>query len=143
MKWNRRFVFLTLTLLTFALLTPAKAQVACSVATLNGGYAFTLSGFLQEHAGQPVGGNLAFAESGVRTFDGDGHFTDSHTSAAVAGTVFHSNNSGTYTVDSDCTGTMTLQSGLTEDFSIADGGKEIQFIVTTPGRVIFGSMKKQ
>ncbi len=137
----------TAIIVTFAwvAILPLAAQGACSNSILSGGYGFTLSGFLQVHTGQPVGGNLAFAESGLRTFDGNGAFTDSHDAASVAGTILSPQASGNYVFDSDTctTGTMTLEDGLTERFTLVNGGQEIELIVTTPGRVIFGSMKKQ
>lgn len=143
MRKIRIFTVIAVTFAWVAML-PLAAQGACSNSILSGGYGFTLSGFLQVHTGQPVGGNLAFAESGLRTFDGNGTFTDSHDTASVAGTILSPQASGTYEFDSDTctTGTMTAD-GLTERFTLVNGGQEIEFIVTTPGRVIFGSMKKQ
>ncbi len=148
LRLTRPLVLATLaTLLALALVftEPAhvvKAQSGCTNATLIGGYGFTLGGFLQVKPGQPVANNSAFGESGLRTFDGNGNFSDFDT-ISVAGTVFRQTPTGTYTVNDNCTGTMKLSTGVTEDFTIVDGGKEIEFIVTNPGRVIFGSLKKQ
>ncbi len=144
MKWNRSFILATVPLLALALLAPAKTQGQCSNATLTGSYGFTLSGFLLDHPGVPLlGGTLAFAESGLRTFDGVENFSDSGTWVSLAGTIFPTTASGKYSVNANCTGSMTVGTSLTEAFTIVDGGKEIVFIVTTPGRVILGSMKKQ
>ncbi len=144
MKWNRSFILATVPLLALALLAPAKTQGECSNATLKGSYGFTLSGFLLDHPGVPLlGGTLAFAESGVRTFDGAGNFSDSHTVASLAGTIFQPAATGTYSVNSDCTGSMNVGTSLTEDFTIVNGGQEVEFIVSTPGRVMLGSLKKQ
>ncbi len=144
MKKVRMFTVIAVMFACMATL-PLAAEATCSNSILSGGYGFTLSGFLQVHTGQPVAGSLAFAESGLRTFDGNGGFTDSHDALSVAGTVLSPEASGTYVFDSDTctTGTMTLTDGLTERFTLVNAAQELEVIVTTPGRVIFGSMKKQ
>ncbi len=147
MKSRKHLLFGLAVAVTFAWVAtgPVAADDTC-LSGLSGNYAFTLSGFLQAHAGQPIGGNLAFAETGLRKFNGEGGFTDSHDSASLAGATFSPEASGTYAFDSDSnctTGTMTLEGGLTERFTLMNGGQEMVFLVTTPSRVMFGSMKKQ
>jgi hypothetical protein len=54
---------------------------------------------------------------------------------------------GTYTVNDDCTGTVTFtdQFGLTThlDFVLAQGHQELNFIQTDPGTVTTGIGRKQ
>jgi len=63
-------------------------------------------------------------------FDGAGNFA-SNVVASVGGTPAQTfPDSGTYTVNSNCTGTLTLASGLTFDFLVLHGGREVEFIDT-------------
>jgi hypothetical protein len=158
MKWNRKLrlsrallivTLLTLVALALVLTKPAavKAQTGCSVATLSGGYGYAWHGFFLSHPGAPVAGWVPFASSGIRTYDGNGSLSGSQTSN-LAGSVFPEAYTGTYTVNSDCTGsaTMNFPRGeiVTENFTIVDGAKEIERIATVQrGGVVSGSLKKQ
>ena len=123
----------------------------CSVATLSGAYAFSQAGFTTKNT---MGGNpLPFADVGVSTFDGAGNlsvtFTDMSPGkpggyrAAVQGLT----GSGTYTVNSDCTGSISGTSGdvvgITYDFVIIGGGTEVFGINTTPFTIVTADFKKQ
>ena len=59
---------------------------------------------------------------------------------SLNGNVSQGTFTGTYTVNSDCTGTYTVQNpmGLTVHafFVIADGGNELRIVITNPGTVI-------
>jgi hypothetical protein len=68
---------------------------------------------------------------GRETFDGKGNFTNTVTLNSN-GTVIHFNDSGTYTVNADCTGTAVTATGVTLPFVIVDGGKEIYKIDLAP-----------
>jgi hypothetical protein len=74
------------------------AQEQCSVAKLQGRYVFT---------GQ--GSNLHY---GAFDFDGAGKFLGKQTSVRYKTSVQREALSGTYTLDTDCTGTMTLEGQL-------------------------------
>ncbi len=141
-------ILLTLVALALVLTKPAavKAQTGCSV-TLSGGYGYAWHGFFPSHPGLPVTGWVPFATSGIRTYAGDGSLSGSQTSN-LAGSVFPEAYTGTYTVNSDCTGSATLYFPrgeiVTENFTIVDGGKEIERIATPQGSgVVSGSLKKQ
>jgi len=76
----------------------------CSNASLRGTYAYTSTGSIvrpPELAG-------LIAEVGTQTFDGNGS-TSATATLSSAGTVLQLTISGKYTVNSDCTGTATLQ----------------------------------
>ena len=84
----------------------------------------------------------------LTTFDGAGNFSATYTdvspgrpggySAPVRGTI-----TGTYTVNSDCTGSMSSPSfGLTWDLVIIGGGTEVLGIATTPFIVATSDFKK-
>src|SRR6267378_6296281 len=74
----------------------AERNKDCSNASLQGGYGF-LNGQTVVPAGTP------FAALGRWNFDGKGKFTNALT-INDNGTVAHIKDSGTYTVDTDCTG---------------------------------------
>ena len=113
--------------------TAVHAQSGCSVATLNGNYGFAFSGFqLQSQGvgkGSPAKISVPFYGEGLATFDGNGNFSTAFTFSQnsvpyVTSTV---TNTGTYSVNADCTGLATATPGSGGDnvaFVIVDGGKE-------------------
>jgi|SRR6202167_465686 hypothetical protein len=114
----------------------AKAQDdkhdGCSLATLHGGYGFTISG-------QITGGLSPGPVNGVAltTFDGQGGLLQTDfvvKSGAPAGSLdaFRTGENGTYSVNSDCTGTATIH------FPDAKPAQEIvlMFVIVNHGRGI-------
>jgi hypothetical protein len=105
----------------------------CTKATLKGGFGYTGTGaLLAAYVGPTDAG--PFAEVGRQTFDGKGH-TDATATLSANGDISQVTVEGTYTVKSDCTGTMTLNIspfGSTVDlnFVIDEDGKEIRAIVS-------------
>src|SRR6266852_4589236 len=89
--------------------TAVHAQGGCSNATLTGNYAFIYSG--ANAPGHSVTGKNTFGNAavGVLTFDGAGNLPS--ITYTVVFNVHASSTSvpdtGTYTVNSDCTGTLT------------------------------------
>jgi len=123
---------------------PSTAK-GCSNATLRGGYGFTSTGtILPPLFGQPSysfdGPAGPFAEVGTQTFDGNEEgeteysATISNNGETTSGLLFK----GTYSVNKDCTGTMTLTQTLpfpatvTFNFVIDDHGSEIRALLTGP-----------
>jgi len=117
----------------------------CSNATLRGSYGFTSTGtILPPLFGQPSysfdGPAGPFAEVGRQTFDGNEEgkteyaATISNNGETTPGLLFK----GTYSVNQDCTGTMTLTQTLpfpatvTFNFVIDDHGSEIRALLTGP-----------
>jgi hypothetical protein len=81
------------------------------------------------------------------TFDGSGNLTNAVTTSAN-GVISSSVNSGTYSVNEDCTGEMTINIPappfqLNFDLVIADKGKEFYTISTTPSVVTVGGKRVQ
>ncbi len=105
----------------------------CTKATLKGSFGYTGSGaLLAAYVGPTDAG--PFAEVGRQTFDGKGH-TEATATLSANGDISQVTVDGTYTVKSDCTGTMTLNVspfGSTVDlnFVIDEDGKEIRAIVS-------------
>jgi hypothetical protein len=84
-----------------------------------------------------------FVEVGTQTFDGLGG-TNATATSSQNGNISPVTITGTYTVNPDCTRTMTLQVSipgipvfpLHVSFVIDDNGEEFQAIETDPGLVI-------
>ena len=115
---------------------------ACSVATLDGLYVFTASGFnILTVAGVQVAQPKAIVE--LITFNGDGTITGGKTTVSLNGTIIHSQNTpGTYTLGPDCTGHLKFMDGGANpefDLYVAFKGSQIQMIQTfqTVGAPVF------
>jgi hypothetical protein len=119
-------------------LGPASATAsACTNKLLSGYYGFTIQGTKLGglgFTGQQVG--VAMAQ-----FDGNGNFTQIDT-VTIAGNVVsdftHTPANGTYTVNSDCTGTFTInftdgRPTVVANFVLVDNGNEIDTVVTSAG----------
>jgi hypothetical protein len=131
---------LTVTAITALALGIASTAYAddkgCTNATMRGTFAYTSSGSIAsppEIAGP-------FAEVGTQSFDGQGNTTAAVT-LSQDGNILPVTVTGTYSVNSDCTGTMTLQVApidVTVDvfFVIDDSGNGFQAIETDAGLVI-------
>ena len=83
-------------------LTSAWAQESCSVTSLKGQYVFTGRGFIE--AVQPGVQRMHY---GVFIFDGTGKFTGKQSSSR-GGKIGREKLEGAYTLDADCTGTVTF-----------------------------------
>jgi len=110
----------------------------CSKATLQGGYGYTSIGtLLDTYVPPPYAG--PFGEVGRQTFDGKGH-TSATATTSSNGNIAKVTIEGTYTVNPDCTGSMTLNvspfdSTVHADFVIGDDGAEIRAIGSDSGLV--------
>ena len=128
---------ISLLLLTLALAASSTLMAhasACSNLTIRGTYAFTLHGqiFL------PDGSTLLIDGIAKQTFDGSGNFTQ------VDAVADNGNlapgwrpGSGTYSVNPDCTGAMTIVvPGLPDlhvQFIVSQSGNTIRQVVVDPG----------
>ena len=114
-----------------------------STARLRGTYAGLNRGL--DGFGIP-GGPFEYAGLVVVTFDGMGNLTG-HQTASINGAISNMEATGTYQVNPDGTGSVTLSiSGLPDihgDLVIVDNGREIATIQTDPGGVVIGTLKKQ
>jgi hypothetical protein len=99
----------------------------CSVATLHGAYGLVVRGEVLQ-----VGPLVAV---GVSTFDGEGHFVGDLTSN-LNGNVFQQHLTGTYTVNSNCTGIADVVGTGPHSFVIIAGGKEIELMANNTAEVL-------
>ena len=116
---------------------------ACSAATLNGTYALTFSGFTTRAPVPAAINNFTpVAGGGLVTFDGHGNISAAET-VSIGGLITPVNVPGTYTVNSDCTGTFITTPNAQLNLVILRNGKEIQAVNTVPGNVILDNFVKR
>jgi len=113
---------------------PARAERrACTERTLRGSYVFSASGF------NIVGGvqqPKAIVE--VIVFNGDGTLDVPAATVSLNGLIVRSqHSSGTYTVEDDCSGTITFN-GPTYDMFLSKDGDDISMIQTNTNTVSQG-----
>ena len=117
---------------------------ACSNANLRGSFGFSAEGTLLALP-PPLAG--PFAEVGRQTFDGRGN-TDATGTLSANGHINRVTVQGTYEVNPDCTGSMTLfilpfAVTATLDLVIDDDGAEFRAISTGEGSVEHRVYRKQ
>jgi hypothetical protein len=122
----------------------ADEHRGCSEASLKGSFGFTSTGTLLALPPPSAG---PFAEIGRQTFDGQGN-TDATATLSANGNIKRVTVVGTYVVNPDCTGSMTLLvspfgSTVNLDFVIDDDGAELRAIVTGAGSIESRVYRKQ
>jgi hypothetical protein len=119
-----------------------EARKVCGVDTLEGTYGLTFSGLFTRGAiPAPINAFGPVAGNGLVIFDGDGNLSASET-VSVGGVVNPVNTTGTYTVNSDCTGTFTTPHAHL-NLVILRNGREILAVNTDPGNVVLDNFIKQ
>jgi len=138
----------TMALLTAVALWVAPASKAtdkgCNAASLNGGFADKDTGFIVPAANAAP---LPFAGINAITFDGNGNITGTGF-GNVGGSGTPQTETGTYTVNPDCTGTYTVTinpGAITVHayFVPDDSLNELQIIITDPGNIITCVARRQ
>ena len=110
----------------------------CTLASLKGCFGYTYTGTVERFG--------SIAAVGPINFDGEGN-TSATYSVNLGGTNFLGSFTGTYTVNEDCTGTITLnlpKLGVSSNgrFVIVENGEEAPFMGTDPGVTVTGVAKK-
>ncbi len=132
----------------FALGIIPRAQAGerreCSEASRQGSFGFTNTG-TNIALPPPLAGPIA--QIGRQTFDGRGNTHGTGTLSAH-GNILRVTVQGTYVVNPDCTGSLTLYvspfgSTVNVDFVIDDDGAEVRAVVTDPGAIESLVFKKQ
>src|SRR2546425_5710146 len=112
-------------------------EKTCTLASLEGGWGFALSGTLL--AGPA-------AATGVLTVDEEGNFSG-HDTLSANGTILSETFTGTVTVNPDCTTSATIVSSVVGeahfDGVLVAKKREILLIRRDPGTVLIGSARKQ
>lgn len=119
-----------------------RADDSCSAATVNVKYAYLLNGTIYDNNYTP----FLLSAVGVASPDGAGNISGSE-SFNLDGTGSKRTYTGTYTVNADCTGSMTLNYSdkwvLHFDFVILDDAKEISITSMDQPVIYSGTMKRQ
>jgi hypothetical protein len=122
---------------------PSKAHAddGCSAASLSGPYGYLNSGFFYSP-------NFSvFGSVGRFVADGNGGLSGADT-LNVDGSVNRGRKyTGTYTINSDCTGSMIFQVSATGtnnfDIVLTDNGKEVKLVETDQNTMITGTAHQQ
>lgn len=119
----------------------ASAQnPTCNNATLKGSFGYSSTGtLLKSYVLPPFAG--PFAEVGIQTFDASSGTTSATATLSSNGNIVAVTVTGTYTVNPDCTGTVTLlisPFGATvhANLVIDKNGNAFQAIETEPGLIV-------
>lgn len=137
MKSKLAKIFCVLALATLTASASARAQ-ACDNQLVQGRYGFTLEGQKLGPPGTPIGPQVGVA---MTTFDGRGGLTQIDTvtiNGEVVADFTHPTASGTYAINSDCTGTFTInfrdgRPPATVNLVVTENGNEIDTVVISRG----------
>jgi hypothetical protein len=131
-------VFAAIFVVSLTAAANAKDGNDCTQGSLKGSFGYALEGLRFPSPPSAAGVELVGA-AGLMVFDGVGGVTAQdtvHTAADSTGVIGRRTGTGTYTVDSNCTGSGEIggdYGGLSFYFAIFEHGKEFAFIVTNPG----------
>jgi hypothetical protein len=123
--------------------TAAHAQSGCSNATLIGNYGFSFGGFQIQHGTQR---SVPFYGAGLGTFDGRGDVSATFNFGVNGIITTNQPYTATYTVNSDCTGSVTATPGSGGDnfaFVIVGGGQEVLAVDISTGETLTADFKRQ
>jgi hypothetical protein len=111
----------------------------CTAETIRGVYMFHASGY-NIMSGTPL--PKAIIETLV--FDGLGNVSTPAVSLSINGAIIQppQGSPGNYTVDADCTGTLTFADGPKFDLQITPNGKQINLLQTNPATVMQGTAQR-
>jgi hypothetical protein len=116
-----------------ALAPPARAAAtppACSLATLRGTYLYAGNG--SDVSGATV---TPTAFAGSEVYSGTGRVSGSSTDSTGGKIRPRSAYTGTYTLNENCTGTLTVGTTLTFDIYVAPSGDRFTYVQTNAGSV--------
>jgi len=108
-------------------------EASCGVHTLRGSYLFATHGW-------NIVGGVAVPKAIVEgiDFNGDGTLISPFATVSINGTILHSSGSpGTYTLNADCTGTLSFTAGASFDIFVQANGKQLWMIQTGPMPAVF------
>jgi len=120
---------------SLAMAQDSAFQKVCTNATLEGDYGFTVTGTRPSGPGGPVETIVGVT---MTHFDGNGNLTQTdNIHGSISGLVTPNRpGTGTYTINSDCTGTMKLSNEgaptLTLAIVVVDDGNEVRTAVMDP-----------
>ena len=110
-----------------------RTPASCGVYTLHGSYLFEAHGY-------NIVGGVAQPKTILEgiDFNGDGTLVSPFATVSINGVILHSSGSlGTYTVNPDCTGTLSFTAGPSFDIFVEPSGRQLSMIQTAPGSPVF------
>jgi hypothetical protein len=110
----------------------------CSEATLDGTYLFAYDGFVIKDNEK-----VPFALAGYEVFDGNGEVKGVATTNVNGKITSKEPFSGTYTVKTDCTGTVRYTDGTQFDQFIAPDGSMVTFVQTKPSEWVSAGLEQR
>lgn len=137
----RRFLAFVVT--PWFLFAPSAAWSACTPKTLAGQYIFLGRGFIE-----PLAPTVQRVHSGVYIFDGIANVLGKETSSRGGNVAREQKLTGTYTLNADCTGSMTITSlfdpklSTHYDIFVTDDGKKANMIRTDPGSMAVRTIER-
>ena len=115
---------------------------ACDATSLTGAYGYSLAGSVYDNQGYWY----VLGAAGRLVSDGSGSFTGADT-FSFDGSIVKRQYTGTYTMNADCTGSMTLtpSSGAAShfDFVTVNNNKEVNVVQTDTDWILTGVLKPQ
>jgi hypothetical protein len=121
------------------------ADPGCSPASIVGTYGFAINGLTNPGSSnaQTISSFYPIAAAGTFTFDGTATVSRSFT-VSFGGAIFPVTDSGTYSIDSTCSGSAVFPNAQeTWNLVVVSGGKGIDTVIATPGRVVAGILSRQ
>lgn len=119
------------------------AQTGCDATSLNGAYGYTLTGFYFDNAGN----TNFFSGAGVLTSDGQGNITAMESDSFSGQVVRADALTGTYTMNSNCTGSMTTTSktsgAANYDIVLTNGHNVVQLVEVDTNTNVTGQAARQ
>jgi hypothetical protein len=118
----------------------------CTNRTLSGDYGILITGVAPAGPTGPMETTIGTA---LRTYDGNGHFSQvDNVHGQVSGAVLDRQGSGTYEVNPNCSGTMTLAlTGvpfpIVSRFVIVGGGEEVKEAVISPPPAVVTAVQRR
>ena len=113
--------------------------VTCKTRTLRGVYQFRASGY-------NIVNGVAIPKAIIETlvFDGRGNVLTPEISLSANGNIIQPPQGAPaiYTVDADCTGTLTFGDGIMFDLQVSPYGKTVNMLQTNPGTVMQGAAQR-
>jgi len=118
-----------------------------SVASLHGTYAIHAQGTIVGQLPPPFPAPpFPFGEAGIVKLDGAGMVLSGKSTVNLGGVVLQPTATGSYTVNSDCTGTITIKSSagfvLHDSIVVTDRGRRTVEVQTDPFTVITRTLEK-
>ncbi len=119
------------------------AQTGCDATSLNGSFGYNFAGFYFDN----VGNTQFFSGSGRFQADGQGNLTGTESDSFSGQVVKADPYTGTYAVNSDCSGSFTTTSKTVGtanyDFVMTNGRNQIQMVETDSGTNVTGQATRQ